>query len=362
MYPGPDDPDLGVFVAQLERALERARAPVRRAVIDTRAGGHARSVRLFRDARSARPQLPARRRLRPLPRPGRPRRRARVARAARGHRARPGRRQRRHPRRDRHRHPSCRPPRGRGRRRLRLAPPRARGEGRRMRAARSRSSTAASTSSCSNPLPRPRVQPAYLCVGSLTERKNVLRLANAFERLGEGTLTFVGDGPLRPQLEGRPGIELAGHVPHDEHPRAPRRCPRRLRPEPRGAVRPGPARSPGRRAARRRDQRRRPPGVRPARGGRAGRSARRGRDPRRAPPRRRAPVPERGGASRPPASTTSAGRPSGSRRSWRGPRARPSPGGEARRRRCRRATRDRVRGGRGRCASPRCRYGCPCGP
>ena len=43
----------------------------------------------------------------------------------------------------------------------------------------------------------------FVCVGSLTERKNVLRLASAFERLGEGTLTFVGDGPLRPQLEGR---------------------------------------------------------------------------------------------------------------------------------------------------------------
>ena len=25
----------------------------------------------------------------------------------------------------------------------------------------------------------------------------------------------MGDGPLRPQLERRPGIELAGHVPHD---------------------------------------------------------------------------------------------------------------------------------------------------
>jgi glycosyltransferase involved in cell wall biosynthesis len=59
---------------------------------------------------------------------------------------------------------------------------------------------------------------AYLCVGSLTERKNVLRLARAFERGGEGTLTFLGDGPLRPQLAGRPGIVLAGRVPHDEVP------------------------------------------------------------------------------------------------------------------------------------------------
>ncbi|MEJ7568012.1 MAG: glycosyltransferase [Gaiellaceae bacterium] len=65
------------------------------------------------------------------------------------------------------------------------------------------------------PLPRaPGEHPAFLCVGALTERKNVLRLARAFERLGEGTLTFVGDGPLRSQLEGRPGIRLAGRVEH----------------------------------------------------------------------------------------------------------------------------------------------------
>jgi glycosyltransferase involved in cell wall biosynthesis len=58
--------------------------------------------------------------------------------------------------------------------------------------------------------------PAFLCVGSLTARKNVVRLAEAFERLGEGSLTFVGEGPLRPQLEGREGVRLIGRVPHDE--------------------------------------------------------------------------------------------------------------------------------------------------
>ena len=69
------------------------------------------------------------------------------------------------------------------------------------------------------PLPRSGgARPAFLCVGSLTERKNVLRLAAAFERLGEGTLTFAGDGPLRPQLEGRPGIRLLGSVPHERVP------------------------------------------------------------------------------------------------------------------------------------------------
>ncbi len=55
---------------------------------------------------------------------------------------------------------------------------------------------------------------AFVCAGSLTERKNVLRLARAFERHGEGSLAFVGDGPLRGALEGRPGIHLAGAVPH----------------------------------------------------------------------------------------------------------------------------------------------------
>ena len=57
--------------------------------------------------------------------------------------------------------------------------------------------------------------PAFVCVGSLIERKNVVRLADAFGRLGEGTLTFVGDGPLRSRLEGRPGVTVTGAVPHD---------------------------------------------------------------------------------------------------------------------------------------------------
>jgi glycosyltransferase involved in cell wall biosynthesis len=61
--------------------------------------------------------------------------------------------------------------------------------------------------------------PAFLCVGRLDERKNVLRLASAFERLGQGRLAFVGDGPLRAELEGRPGIRVVGPVPHDRIPR-----------------------------------------------------------------------------------------------------------------------------------------------
>ena len=60
--------------------------------------------------------------------------------------------------------------------------------------------------------------PAFLHVGTLTERKNVLRLVEAFRQVGEGSLTFVGDGPLRSRLDGLPGVRLAGRVGHDEVP------------------------------------------------------------------------------------------------------------------------------------------------
>ena len=61
--------------------------------------------------------------------------------------------------------------------------------------------------------------PVFVCVGSLIERKNVVRLADAFATLDEGRLVFVGDGPLRSELEGRPNVEITGRVPHDEVPR-----------------------------------------------------------------------------------------------------------------------------------------------
>jgi glycosyltransferase involved in cell wall biosynthesis len=64
----------------------------------------------------------------------------------------------------------------------------------------------------------PHERPAYLSVGSLTERKNVARLAGAFERLDRGSLAFVGDGPLRAELEGRAGITLAGSVSQEDLP------------------------------------------------------------------------------------------------------------------------------------------------
>jgi glycosyltransferase involved in cell wall biosynthesis len=68
--------------------------------------------------------------------------------------------------------------------------------------------------------PPPNGAPAFVCVGSLTERKNVVRLARAFARVdGEATLTFVGDGPLRSQLEGLERVSVVGRVPHDEIPK-----------------------------------------------------------------------------------------------------------------------------------------------
>lgn len=60
---------------------------------------------------------------------------------------------------------------------------------------------------------------AYLCIGSLSERKNVLRLADAFAGLDDGaTLTFVGDGPLRARLESRARIRVIGAIPHVDVP------------------------------------------------------------------------------------------------------------------------------------------------
>jgi glycosyltransferase involved in cell wall biosynthesis len=140
--------------------------------------------------------------------------------------------------------------------------------------------------------PRPRGDgpaPHFLCIGSLTERKNVIALADAFARLGEGRLTFLGDGPLRPALEGRANVELPGRVPHAEVPAWIARA------DAERGVRPGDAGGDGDGAHRRRDDPRRPAGVRdtagrgarrPAGPGRAGRGAARGRGTRDAARRR----------------------------------------------------------------------------
>ncbi|MGE5273451.1 MAG: glycosyltransferase [Verrucomicrobiota bacterium] len=217
MYPGPGAPGFGVFVAQLEQALSDRGHAFERAVIDRRAGGHGRSVQLFRDARSRarrfRPDVVYAHFLVPAGLVGALASRAPLVVTAHGQDvANVGERA--------------------GiasttryvvrraaavvavsdwlRRRLEEKAPDARGK--------------VEVVDCGvdlerfRPSPAPEGPPAFLCVGSLTDRKNVLRLAGAFARLGEGTLTFVGDGPFRARLEGRPGIELAGTVPYDEIP------------------------------------------------------------------------------------------------------------------------------------------------
>src|SRR6186997_266765 len=59
MYPGPDDPDLGVFVAQLERELAARGHEIERAVVDRRAGGKLRHVQFAPDVVYAHFLVPA---------------------------------------------------------------------------------------------------------------------------------------------------------------------------------------------------------------------------------------------------------------------------------------------------------------
>jgi glycosyltransferase involved in cell wall biosynthesis len=68
--------------------------------------------------------------------------------------------------------------------------------------------------------PAPRAEgpgPRFLYVGSLIERKNVGRLIEAFARVGQGSLTVVGDGPLREQLEADApaGVHFLGRLDQD---------------------------------------------------------------------------------------------------------------------------------------------------
>jgi glycosyltransferase involved in cell wall biosynthesis len=68
--------------------------------------------------------------------------------------------------------------------------------------------------------PPPDGPTRFLCIGALEERKNVVRLADAFARarLEGATLAYAGDGRLRPALMGRERVELLGRVPHAEIP------------------------------------------------------------------------------------------------------------------------------------------------
>ncbi len=217
MYPGPDDPDLGVFVEQMEEALRDRGHELERAVVDSRGGGKRRHLRLVTDARAVarrfHPEVVYAHFLVPAGLAAALATRAPLVVTAHGQDvANVG-----------------RIPGVKGATEYvvwRAAAVVAVSEWLReeleskVRSARGKVEVV----DCGVDLglfpvqPAPAGPPAFVCVGSLTERKNPLRLAHAFERLGEGTLTFVGDGPLRPHLEGRAGISVTGRVPHDEVP------------------------------------------------------------------------------------------------------------------------------------------------
>ena len=214
MYPGPDAPDLGTFVAQVEQELAAHGHEVERAVLDTRAGGRLRYLTLARRTFAAsRPDVVYAHFLVPT---------GLIAAVA-------------------GRAPLVVTAHGRDVRNIGAIP----GVAAATRLVVRRAATVICVSSYLQreletkvPEARGKVQvvssgvdrerfavtgpppgPAgVLCVGALDERKNVVRLADAFARLGEGTLTFAGDGPLRARLEGRDGVRLLGRVPHDEIP------------------------------------------------------------------------------------------------------------------------------------------------
>jgi glycosyltransferase involved in cell wall biosynthesis len=217
LYPGPDDPDLGTFVAQMERALAERGHDVQRAVLDRRAGGKRRYLELARRARAAarrlRPDVVYAHFLVPSGLVAGLASDAPLVVTAHGRDVRnvgaiPG------------VAAATRWVVGRAsavvavsdylRRELEAKVPEARGK------------TEVVNSGVDlerfGPTPVAEGPTAYLCVGALSEGKNVLRLAAAFARLGEGSLTFVGDGPLRADLARYPGVTLAGRIAHVEIP------------------------------------------------------------------------------------------------------------------------------------------------
>jgi glycosyltransferase involved in cell wall biosynthesis len=217
MYPGPDDPDLGVFVRRLADELESRGHELERVVLDSRSGGKVRYLGLarhaFATARRFRPDVVYAHFLVPTGLIGALASRAPLVVTAHGRDVRnvgaiPG------------VAAATRLVVRRAaavvavsdylRRELEAKVPEARGK--------------TEVISSGVDLERFRVEPSpdgaprFLCVGSLTERKNVVRLARAFAALGEGSLTFVGDGPLRGKLERLPGVELAGAIPYEQVP------------------------------------------------------------------------------------------------------------------------------------------------
>jgi glycosyltransferase involved in cell wall biosynthesis len=217
MYPGPDDPDLGVFVRQVERALADRGHEFERAVLDRRAGGKRRYLalarRTLRAARRFRPDVAYAHFLVPAGLVAALAGRAPLVVTAHG-------RDVRNVGSLRGVRPATRLVVERAaavvavsdylRRELEGKVPEARGKTEVVDSGVDLERFELS--------PPPDGSPRFLCLGALTERKNVVRLARAFERLGDGSLTFVGDGPLRWELEGRARVHLAGRVPHAEIP------------------------------------------------------------------------------------------------------------------------------------------------
>jgi glycosyltransferase involved in cell wall biosynthesis len=216
MYPGAEDPDLGVFVAQMEGALRDRGHEIERAVLNRRGGGKRRYLELARRTRDAAPPdvvyahflvpsgLIASRVDAPLVVTAHGRDVRNVG-AVPGVAA--------LTRRVVERADSVVAVSDHLRRELETKLPEARGKTHviDMGVDLERFSVDGSADRAESP--------AYVCVASLTERKNVVRLADAFARLGEGSLTFVGDGPLRADLEGRSRVRIVGRVSHDEVPR-----------------------------------------------------------------------------------------------------------------------------------------------
>ena len=217
MYPGPDDPDLGVFVAQLERSLRERGHQLELAVLDRRSGGKRRYLTLLRRtllaARRFRPDVVYAHFLVPAGLIGALVPRVPLVVTAHGRDVRnvgtvPGVREL--TRRTVARAAAVIAVSDYLRRELEVKIPEARGK------------TEVIDSGVDlerfRPGPAREGEPACLCLGALTERKNVVRLADAFEQLGRGRLTFVGDGPLRSRLEGRTGVEVLQSVPHEDIP------------------------------------------------------------------------------------------------------------------------------------------------
>ena len=217
MYPGPEDPDLGVFVQALERELGSRGHDLERAVLDRRAGGTARYARLGREALTAarrfRPDVVYAHFLVPTGALAAIASRAPLVVTAHGRDVR-----------NVGAYPGVRfATRWVARRasaiiavsdflriELEAKVPEARGKVEVVSAGVDLGRFGVA--------PPPAGETAFLCLGSLIERKNVVRLADAFARLESGTLTFAGDGPLRRELEHRPRVTLLGKLPHDDIP------------------------------------------------------------------------------------------------------------------------------------------------